>query len=124
MMHASAHPAAHIKESAGDRVFQAVILFFSVLLMLIGAGVYLIVRVSVVWDSFQKLLEEGDYSRKSKRTRNGVLAGIYWSVVTAGYLACSFLTMKWERTWIIWPVAGVLYAAIVKIEEALLARNQ
>ena len=37
MMHASARPAAHIKESAGDRVFQAVILFFSVLLMIVVA---------------------------------------------------------------------------------------
>ena len=95
----------------------------SVLLMLIGAGVYLIVRVSIVWDSFQKLLEEGDYTRKSKRSKNGLLAGLYWSVVTAGYLAYSFVTMKWDRSWIIWPIAGVLYAAIVKIDEALLNRK-
>ena len=43
-------------------------------------------------------------------------------MVTAGYLAYSFWTMDWARSWIVWPVAGVLYAAILKIEEAIQAK--
>ena len=35
------------------------------------------------------------------------VAGIYWTLVTAGYLAWSFWSGEWNRTWIIWPVAGV-----------------
>ena len=86
-------------------------------LAMVAFGVYHIVRVSILWGGYQKLLEEGDYARKTKKSKNGLLAGIYWSVVTAIYLAYSFLTMDWGRSWIIWPVAGVLYAAVVKIEE-------
>ncbi len=86
-------------------------------LVMIAAGVYLIVRVSIIWGGYQKLLEEGDYARKTKKSKNGMLAGIYWSVITAGYLGYSFLTMDWGRSWIVWPVAGVLFAAVVKIEE-------
>ena len=40
------------------------------------------------------------------------IAGIYWTLVTAGYLAWSFWSGEWNRTWIIWPVAGVLFGAV------------
>ena len=86
-------------------------------LALIAVGVWQIVRVSIVWESYQKLLEEGDYTRKKKRSKDSVLSGVYWSIVTAVYLGWSFWTMEWHRTWIIWPVAGVLFAlyrAIIK----------
>ena len=33
--------------------------------------------------------------------------GLYWLTATAIYLLISFLTMRWDRTWIVWPVAGV-----------------
>ena len=46
---------------------------------------------------------------------NRKYAGIYWGIVTAAYLAVSFLTYRWDMTWIIWPVAGVLYGAMVEI---------
>ena len=36
-------------------------------------------------------------------------------LITAGYLAWSFITMKWAITWIIWPIAGVLFGALVPI---------
>lgn len=92
-------------------------------LALIAVGVWQIVRVSIIWESFQKLLEEGDYTRKKKRSRNGVLSGIYWAIVTAVYLGWSFWTMEWHRTWIIWPVAGVLYVVVQTIEEAMQNRK-
>ena len=41
------------------------------------------------------------------------IAGIYWTLVTAGYLAWSFWSGEWNRTWIIWPVAVAHgYAAV------------
>ncbi len=36
----------------------------------------------------------------------------YWLLVTAVYLGWSFFTDGWRMTWIIWPVAGVLFAAV------------
>ena len=92
-------------------------------LALIAVGVWQIVRVSIIWESYQKLLEEGDYTRKKKRSKDSVLSGVYWSIVTAVYLGWSFWTMEWHRTWIIWPVAGVLYAVVRSIEEAMQNRK-
>ena len=49
--------------------------------------------------------------------------GIYWALVTAGYLAWSFLTNGWDRTWIVWPVAAVAYGAVYGIIKALRHKN-
>ena len=40
------------------------------------------------------------------------IAGIYWCVVTAIFLAWSFFGNAWGVSWVIWPVAGVLFGAI------------
>lgn len=91
------------------------------LLVLVAVGVLLIVRCSVIWGAFQMLLEEGDYTRETKedQKKHGYIGGIYWALVTAGYLAWSFLTNGWDRTWIVWPVAAVAYGGIYGIIKAL-----
>lgn len=96
-----------------------------VMLLLIAAGVLLIVRSSVVWGSFQILLQEGDYTQAAKedRAKHGYIGGIYWGLVTAGYLAWSFITDGWDRSWIVWPVAGVAYGAVFGIIKALRRKN-
>ena len=96
------------------------------MLALIAVGVMLIVRVSVVWGSYQMLLQEGDYTREAKEDlkRHANLSGIYWGLVTAGYLGWSFITMRWDRTWIVWPIAAVAYAAIFGIVKALTKKDR
>lgn len=93
----------------------------AVMLVLIAVGVLLIVRVSILWGGFQLLLEEGDYTRKAKADQraHGNLGKIYWGIVTAAYLAVSFLTGAWDRTWIIWPVTAVANGAVYGITRLL-----
>ncbi len=95
------------------------------LLALAAVGVLLIVRSSMVWEGFRMLLEEGDYTREEKadRRHHSYIGGIYWTLVTAIYLAWSFTTGEWHRTWIIWPVAAVAYGAVYGIARALRQRN-
>ena len=93
------------------------------LLVLIAIGVLLIVRSCIIWGGFKALLEEGDYTRaeKAESKRDGVIAGAYWLVVTAAFLAMGFLG-DWDRSWIIWPIAGVLFAVVMSIARALRRR--
>ena len=84
------------------------------ILTLVAIGVHTIVRTSVPWEGYRMLLEEGDYTRAAKRS-NRKYSGIYWGLITAAYLATSFITQRWDMTWIVWPVAGVLYGVIVEI---------
>ncbi|CVI70912.1 HTH-type transcriptional regulator ImmR [Clostridiales bacterium CHKCI001] len=87
------------------------------LLIIVSAAVYLFVWSGMIFGSYQKLLQEGDYTEEKKEREKKIspVAGIYWCIITAIYLWFSLSTMDWERTWIIWPVAGVLFGAVCGI---------
>lgn len=80
------------------------------LLAMVAAAVYLLVSVGVEHESCQKLLEEGDYSRQQKKL--GWLPAVYWTAATAIYLGYSLATGAWDKSWVIWVVAGVLWGAV------------
>ena len=86
-------------------------------LILVAIGAFLIVKSVIRYGVFQRLLEQGDFTRAEKleNQRNQYLGGVYWCLVTALYLGWSFVTMDWGRTWIIWPCAGVLFGAVCGI---------
>ncbi len=96
-----------------------------VLLLFVAVAVYLFMRAGMIYEAYQKLLQERDYAAEEKRLnrRLGSLPGIYWCLMTAIYLAVSFLTNRWGMTWIIWPCAGVLYAAVVGIAKTAVKRR-
>lgn len=89
----------------------------AVMLIMIAVGVKLIVLTCIRQGGYDKLLEEGDYTRLNKKA--GRYDGIYWMVTVAVYLGWSFITMKWEITWIVWPIAGVLFAVYREIMKAI-----
>ena len=94
------------------------------ILVLAAIGVMLIVRVSIIQGSYQMLLEEEEYSRESKENNKhtGYISVAYWCLVTAGFLAWSFIGNAWRDSWIIWPVAGVAYGAVAAISSAMRKR--
>lgn len=91
------------------------------LLLLIGVGVYLFVAVCGVHASYDVLLQNGDYTKEAKTTNKklDVLTRIYWLLILVVYLSISFLTMRWDMTWIIWAVSGVLFALVRTVGEAV-----
>ncbi len=93
------------------------ILCVALLLVMCAVGVKLIVLTCTRQGGYDRLLEEGDYSRLNKKA--GKYDGVYWAIATAVYLAWSFATSRWELTWIVWPVAGVLFAAYREIMKAI-----
>ncbi|MBQ7938009.1 MAG: helix-turn-helix transcriptional regulator [Oscillospiraceae bacterium] len=80
-------------------------------LMIVAAGVYILVRTGIPWATTEKLLQQDDYTveKKTFEKKLDPISSIYWCIVTAVYLGWSFYTMKWQMTWIIWPVAGVFF---------------
>lgn len=90
------------------------VLFVDMLLLSVASGVFLFVRAGIINGCYQKLLQEGEYSDTEKKTSRRLepVATIYWCAVTAVYLLWSFTSFEWNRTWIIWPVAGVFYAVV------------
>ena len=101
-----------------------------VLLVLIAAAVYLFVTVEMCREAYEKLLQEGEYTARNKALNKlvGKVGAIYWPLVLALYLWWSFsgfiyvkgAGMKWtganwDVSWIVWPVAGVIFGAIAGV---------
>lgn len=83
-------------------------------LLTVAIGVMFFIVAGVRWASMQKLLKEGEFSEKGKQ-KNKIIEAIgtvYWLLATAIYLGWSFLTSDWHITWVIWPIAGVLFAVV------------
>lgn len=87
------------------------------MLLLLALAAYIFISSQMRMASHDKLLQEGDYT-KSKKKASPILeniSGIFWLTVVAIYLAWSLMSQDWENTWIVWPVAGVLYATVLII---------
>ena len=108
----------------GDNEFAAAVAT-AFLLALISIGVFLMVRVSTREDSYKMLLEEGDYTRAEKRhrKRNGWIVGAYWLAVVAVFLGISFKNDSWNSSWIIWPIAAIVFAIVMMAVKAFTGRN-
>ena len=78
-------------------------------------GVAVITRSCIIMDGYKKLLEEDGFTRekKSRSHKPNPAFIIYWCVVTALFIAVSFLTNGWDLTWLIWVIAGILTPVVM-----------
>lgn len=100
--------------STAENSNMLVLLFLGITMLLAAIGVFMLIYTGVQAAAMEKLLEEGEYTRKNKRSGNpmGAVSTCYWLIATAVYLTWSFLGNAWDISWLVWPIAGVLYAII------------
>ena len=89
----------------------------ALLMVIVGIGAGMFIVVGTQNASMQKLLKEGEFTEKEKnRTSIKEVVGFcYWGVLTAIYLAVTFLTNHWHLTWIIFAVGGILFPIVMCI---------
>lgn len=102
---------------SGNELFCIAML--CVTMLLVGVGVVFFITAGVKWESMQKLLQEGDYTPAKKTSLSGKIASAYWPIIVAVYLAWSFITNDWHITWVIWPIAGAVFAGISSLCNSL-----
>ncbi len=92
------------------------------LLLAIGCAVYMFIAICGVYSSYKVILQADDYTAEQKKRNKKLepLSRIYWLFITVVYLAVSFITGRWDITWIIWAVSGVLFALIRVVGESLI----
>lgn len=108
----------------------ALLVCVDVLLVLVAAAVYLFVTAGMRREMYQKLLQEGEYTARNKGLNKLIekVGAIYWPLVLAIYLWWSFSGFtyvegigiertgaNWGVSWVIWPVAGVIFGAIAGV---------
>ena len=82
-----------------------------VLLGIIAVAVFMYVYVETYKKMYFSACGQTDGNADNKSVW-GKIQNLYWLVIVAAYLAWSFVSGGWGYTWIIWPVAAVLSAAI------------
>lgn len=97
-----------------------------ILLIIVSIGVNILIRAGMIKSSYDTLLQEGEYTKEEKHLKKKTddFSGAYWCFVVATYLGWSFWTNNWKMTWIIWPVAGVLYAAVLGIVKMIIDNRE
>lgn len=102
------------------------VVMLTVTMLLVGIGVVLFITVGVRWASMQKLLKEGEFTPQNKRKARvkETVSTVYWLTATAVYLGWSFLTDDWEITWVVWPIAGILFAVVMCLCNLLIDREK
>ena len=85
------------------------------LLLIVAIAVNLFIRGNMEWECCNKLLQEGEFTIENKKSEKAVgkITSAYWLIATAIFLTWSFVTNDWHKTWIVWPIAGVLYSVVI-----------
>lgn len=94
-----------------------VVVALALLMIIAGIGVVMFIVVGTQNASMQKLLKEGEFTEKEKKRTSvkEVVGFCYWGILTAIFLAVSFLTNGWDLTWIIFAVGGILFPIVMCI---------
>ena len=99
------------------------VVFLCIAFAITAIGVRFLVLAGIIQGSFQRLLQEGDYSIEEKTNAKssvvGAVSAIYWLVVTAIFLGLSFSGWEYKTSGLIWPVAGVLFPVVVIVTKLI-----
>lgn len=103
---------------ADNDLFLTIMLSLSFLIA--GVGVICFIKTGIILESYEKLLQEGEYSIENKEKPSIATAvyTAYWIIATAIYIGYSLSSNNWGQSWIIWVVAGVMFPAIIAITNA------
>lgn len=94
-----------------------IVMMVTLLLAMVAVGVNLLVRAGNRAGAYQKLLQEGDYTirAKERNEKYGGLFTAFWLLTAGVYLGWSFISDKWQYTWIVWPIAVGIFVFLKMI---------
>jgi len=99
-------------------------------LAIAAVAVFILVYFGTAKERYSLLLQTGEYTierkQRNKKTQKLTesIGAVYWPVVVAIYLFWSFTRDAWSSSWLIWPIAGVLFAAISGIIQAIKGKDE
>ncbi|MCR4648537.1 MAG: helix-turn-helix domain-containing protein [Lachnospiraceae bacterium] len=102
-----------------------IISMVNLLLIMVAAGVGIFIYTSRISGIYENLLKEGRISPAQKKAARikSKISGAYWCIVAAVFLVFGLGYGKWEVAGILFPVAGVLYAAAIGIVKIFLSND-
>jgi hypothetical protein len=82
-----------------------------ILLMIVSVAVFLFISSGNVRESYEKLLQIGDYTPKKKKEDKviGAVAVCVWPLAVAIFLFCGLVYNLWYIAWVVFPITGILF---------------
>lgn len=100
-----------------------------VLLVIVAFSVSLFIYPGMVKESYEKLLQLGDYTpRKTAKSKKddkviGAVASIIWPLATVVFLFCGLVYGLWYICWIVFPITGILFGMFCAAYSILTEKN-
>jgi len=99
------------------------VLMLCVTLAMVAVAVFLFITVGINHAAIQRLLKEGEFAPKVKNKTAEAVSTAYWLTATAVFLGWSMASDDWQITWIVWPIAAILYGAVMTLIRALIDKD-
>ncbi len=103
----------HFDGAEGRAQELLLVLMTALLLALVAVGVFFLTYAAIRDEAQKKLLAPERETRRSRIL--STLTSVYWYLVSAAYLLISFLTNRWDISWIIWPLAPIVPSIVSAI---------
>lgn len=90
------------------------IFMLGVMFALIGIAVFILIRINAQKNIYEVLLKVIVYPQVKNEEKKLLLnvGLVYWPVVAAIYIGWSFITHDWHISWLLWPVAVLLFVSL------------
>ncbi|WP_101772298.1 permease prefix domain 1-containing protein [Peptostreptococcus faecalis] len=88
-----------------------------ILLVMVAIATATLIIVHSKKSACDAILNENEYSREKKAVEKNknIIGSIWWPVTTIIFFVIGFFGEGFSRAWIIWPISGILFAAVSTI---------
>ena len=99
--------------------------FVCLILIMVAIGVGIMLYVERINEAYNNLLEDSreGFEKHKKNKKLDAFGSAYWCLVIAAFLVCGLGFGKWGYAGLIFPIAGVVYAAIFAIIKAVIGQD-
>jgi len=99
--------------------------FVCLILIMVAIGVGIMLYVERIDEAYNNLLEDSreGFEKHKKNKKLDAFGSAYWCLVIAAFFVCGLGFGKWSYAGLIFPIAGVVYAAIFAIIKAVIGQD-
>lgn len=92
-----------------------------ILLLIVSVAVFLFIYFGSTEDAYKKLIKTEEYSPVQKKSSKviGAVASVVWPVAVCIFLLWGFLFRRWDISWIVFPITGILFGAFSSVYTAM-----
>jgi hypothetical protein len=97
----------------------------SLLLLMIATAVFLFITTGSVASSCKQLLQIEEYAIEKRKENKmiGIVAGIVWPLAVCIFFIIGFVFNKWEISWVVFPITGILFGGFCAAYTAAVNTN-